>query len=236
MKRKQRRRRPTAFRAAGTKDAMRGHLVHRFPSLHPFSVTKDVDVGASLQFSRQAGQLDSLGGTRCDDLGRPPPMLHFPHVDGAEHEHAQPRLADATANALGHPAAEQLGVPREPLPLGRVRQNELLAHCVGVHSNAHARQLKRSLEHRMPHENVTIQTCAAVWARGDPVVVVWSSAVVAKFSVGQIATDSHEENSSVLLAEKGFSAFWGLVRHFCDGLVGRVKCNFLRKYRSNSEL
>ena len=75
---------------------------------------------------------------------------------------------------------------------------ELIAHGVLVDADAHGRDLKRTLQHLVPHENVTVQA---------PVVVVGGAAIVGLAAALEVVADLHQEHRAVLAADGVLALF-----------------------------
>ena len=65
-------------------------------------------------------------------------------------------LTDPAADALGKFAFQQQLVPRKFHPIHAPANLQLLEHGLGVHADAHRRQLKRDLKQRVPDEDIAI--------------------------------------------------------------------------------
>ncbi|MNC29972.1 hypothetical protein D3C75_782400 [compost metagenome] len=77
---------------------------------------------------------------------------------------------------------------------------ELAAQGLGVHPDPHGGDLEAVLQHRVPHQDVAVQTGQAQFALAAPVVIVRGTHIVA-LAVGEGTADAYEENGSQLLGD-----------------------------------
>ena len=81
---------------------------------------------------------------------------------------------------------------------------ELAAQRFGVDPDPHGGDLEAVLQHRVPHQNVTVQTRQTQLAVAAPVVIVRGAHIVA-FAVGEGATDTDQEHGPQLFGDGAFA-------------------------------
>ena len=87
----------------------------------------------------------------------------------AQQQHAQAALADAAADGERQLARQQRLVERQGAPPVAARQGELAVQRLGVHPDAHGRDLQRPVQQWVVEQQVAVQA---------PVVIVRRAAVV----------------------------------------------------------
>ena len=130
-----------------------------------------------------------------------PAVLHLTDVGTSQEELTRAALADAAADGLGESAVKKHPVPNELLSLRNMTQIQLLEQYLGVDADAHRRQFKRLLKDGVPHQEISVETKAAIGTLRDPIVVIRSAAVMAELSILLHSTDTDKENGLVLLAQ-----------------------------------
>ena len=96
-----------------------------------------------------------------------------------------PRLADAAAHRLRQLAGEEHAVEGQLHGAPEPADLELPQQRRRIDANAHRGNLEGPLEHRVPEQDVAVESAAAVAVRRGPVVVVGGAAVV-RLAVGQL--------------------------------------------------
>ncbi len=117
-----------------------------------------------------------------------------------QQQHGQTGLADTAADSLGHALCQQLLMPVILQAILVASDGELTAQRLCVYPDPHGGDLEAVLQHRVPHQDVAVQTRQTQLAVAAPVVVVRGAHVVA-LTVGQRPADADEEDGPQLLGD-----------------------------------
>ncbi len=117
-----------------------------------------------------------------------------------QQQHGEAGLADATTDGLRHACCQQILMPVVLQAILVPGDGELAAQGLCVHPDPHGGDLEAVFQHRVPHQDVTVQTRQPELALAAPVVVVRGTDVVA-FAVGEGATDADEEDRPQLFGD-----------------------------------
>mmetsp|Transcript_538 Transcript_538/g.1571 ORF Transcript_538/g.1571 Transcript_538/m.1571 type:complete len:331 (+) Transcript_538:307-1299(+) len=156
-------------------------------------------------------------------------MLHFANVGTLQHELAHAALTNTSTNRLGQGAVQQHAVPSELFAFGTLAQVQLLDQRFGIDTDSHGGELKGAFKDGVPNQQVSIDAGATVGARRGPVVVIGGTSIVAKFAVGLPASNAHQEDSSVFLADNVLAFLGGGIGVLLEELVGGAECDFFWK-------
>jgi len=154
-------------------------------------------------------------------------MLNFSDVSTLEHELAETTLSNSPTDSLWQSSVQQHAVPDELLAFGALAQLQLLLQGLRVDTNTHRRQLEGHFQKWVPDEKITVHTKSSVGTGGDPVIIIGSTTVVTEFAVLFLSADSHEEDSTVFLADDIFTLLRGGIGVLLQHLVGRDEGDFL---------
>ena len=181
-----------------------------------FSKTKETHVGVLEDFNFS---------------GVVPSVLNFSNMSTLKHELAETTLSNTTTNGLRKSSVEQELMPNVVLSLGATTEVELGSKDLRVDTDTHGGKFKRHAKERVPDKEVTVQSMSSIGAGSQPIIVVRSTAVVTEFTIGLLATNSHEEDGTMFLAHNVLALLWGGIGVLLDQLVSIAKDDVFRKAR-----
>ncbi len=117
-----------------------------------------------------------------------------------QHHHAQSALANTATNAQWQLVVQQLLVEIELLSILLTLNLQLSQQALLVHTNTHRAKLKGATKHRIPNQDIAIQSTLAILGNRVPIIIVGSSAVVL-LAIRQLSANTLQEHGTILLAD-----------------------------------
>ena len=145
-----------------------------------------------------------------------------------QQHHTQTALTDTTTNTQWQLIVQQLLVEVKLLALLLAFQLQLAQQTLLIYTDTHARQLKASTQHRVPDQDITIQSGTSILSNGAPVVIVWCTSVVL-LTITQFTADTNHKYSTILLADSILTLLGRLTRIHLHQLLCMHKMYLLRQ-------
>ena len=109
-------------------------------------------------------------------------------------------------------------------------QLQLAKQALLVNTDTHRAQLEASAQHRIPDQDITIQSLLAILGYGTPVVIVRSTAIML-LSIAQLSADTLYKYGAIFLADSILALLRSLVRIHIEQILRMDKMNLLWQER-----
>ncbi len=117
-----------------------------------------------------------------------------------QQQHGQTGLADTATDGLRHPCCQQILMPVVLQAILVAGDSQLATQRLGIDPDPHGGDLEAILQHRVPHQNVAVQTGQTQLAVAAPVVVIRGAHIVA-LAVGEGSADADQEYGTQLFGD-----------------------------------
>ena len=147
-----------------------------------------------------------------------------------EQHHAETALTDTTTDTQWQLVVQELLVEIELLSIFLAFQLQLAKQALLVNTDTHRAQLEASAQHRIPDQDITIQSLLAILGYGTPVVIVRSTAIML-LSIAQLSADTLYKYGAIFLADSILALLRSLVRIHIEQILRMDKMNLLWQER-----
>ena len=147
-----------------------------------------------------------------------------------EQHHTETALTDTTTDTQWQLVVQELLVEIELLSIFLAFQLQLAKQALLVNTDTHRAQLEASAQHRIPDQDITIQSLLAILGYGTPVVIVRSTAIML-LSIAQLSADTLYKYGTIFLADSILALLRSLVRIHIEQILRMDKMNLLWQER-----
>ncbi len=152
-----------------------------------------------------------------------------------QQQHRQTRLPNPAADGLRHFAAQQRLMPLQLQTIFITGQRQLAHQRIGIYADTHRGKLKRIFQHRVPHQDIAVQTGVAQLRCGAPVIIIRRAYIMA-VAIAQFTADPHQENGAKFFGDRAFAPFRIQIRETRQQFLTVNKLNLLWQERRQTKL